>query len=197
MPRHLWVAEALLTGSHAHSLQTHAWHQGFSWLGSASALPSVSAAGRLLVSAIRRLTPTSHWLTSFTWSTMSERWISSAASQCCCWSSARKGEPISRVGSTFLQLAPCLMPGSWIQPLFVPHLVPGGSSSSSPVQRASPEPRHSPALSDAARCHHTLVSERRDEKEGGDTPPHQLREAVGRRGGCPCLEVSQTQAALD
>lgn len=117
MPRPTQAGGALLLsvapglGCCARSLQPRPRHQGSSWPGPSSVLPSVtaadSAAGRLLVSAIRRLTPTSHWLTSFTWSTMSERWISSATSQCCCCSSARTADPLGGAGSAFPTALPC------------------------------------------------------------------------------------------
>lgn len=117
MPRPTQAGGALLLsvapglGCCARSLQPRPRHQGSSWPGPSSVLPSVtaadSAAGRLLVSAIRRLTPTSHWLTSFTWSTMSERWISSATSQCCCCSSARTADPLGGAGSAFPPALPC------------------------------------------------------------------------------------------
>lgn len=63
--------------------------------------------------------------------------------------------------------APC--PVAWCRPgssPVTPHLAPGGSSSFSPGLTASPEPRHPPALSAAARCHRTLASGSRDELEG-------------------------------
>ena len=57
------------------------WETG-SWTGSAGLWRSCRSSGlRFRVSAISRLTPTIHWMTSVTWSTIRERWISSAASQ--------------------------------------------------------------------------------------------------------------------
>ena len=123
---------------------------GTSWPDPA-ALPSSpgSAAGRFLHSAISRLTPTSHRLTSFTWSTISERWISSAASQRRRSSSAAKRNPsASRGRSARLRSG---------RPR--PHLAPGGPSSSSRGPTASPGPTRPRAPSVAARCHRTLVSE--------------------------------------
>lgn len=64
-----------------------------SWTDSAEATASDFRSGSqssglsFLVSAMSRLTPTIHWLTSVTWSTIRERWILSAASQWPAWSS--------------------------------------------------------------------------------------------------------------
>lgn len=88
------------------------WTPGIVWFSSAVAVDFSSLASssedRFLFSAINLLTPTIHWLTSVTWSTMSERWMSSAVSHWWLESSEEREEVNQQLGAKDLALSPLI-----------------------------------------------------------------------------------------
>lgn len=109
----------------------------------------VSSEDRLFFSAINLLTPTIHWLTSVTWSTISERWMSSAASHRWLESSEEKKDMSlqprgrSRCPSfpPYLRYPTPVPKQSYkLQKRTKPHLAPAETSSSSQVLRVSLQP---------------------------------------------------------